>query len=510
MATPTLPNWLLPSIYSSSRFGDSVPPTWHVVFICPMEDTERVAMMAKLSSVDEEWPDRPQAQMRRLVEIPWLTDWVAPTSAVFTLFNDDPLIIIDDQSRIDHSAIIVWKASGESSPEAARVPISRANMLLGIAATGGLSPNYTRILPESKQETPIKTTKGVLPSHLSGLRLDPSTPTLISLVHLSTMAQENLESTIGHPIIIHNWPEHQEPCSRAQLYRMFQALKICHQGNDQAFALFIDDDADGHHIVRATGSSVPNVSDPGAKKLELTTLPFDQVRNFWTAAWNPESRTPSRMPRGPYMYNPAMWELNVFGGEPIVDPDDIAGSLDTSVIFILETMTPTELRKIQSEMFMGADEPFMWVDVSDRLVSPDMQGLLTYFESEEFANEAPPNNFLAVDRKTLSDAMEPIDEREDWESIIVASYEGGDVWFDDDMQRSFAHISTGYGYDRRDPEEAENAYINLKIANMSYDELCPDGQMVYWSAYRPWAEKHMGETFARSFSQEGMKVSSDI
>jgi hypothetical protein len=53
------------------------------------------------------------------------------------------------------------------------------------------------------------------------------------------------------------------------------------------------------------------------------------------------------------------------GGEPIVIPDDIAGSLDTSVIFVLEKMTPTELRKIRSELFNGvSDEQFVWVDVS--------------------------------------------------------------------------------------------------------------------------------------------------
>ncbi|RAK98086.1 uncharacterized protein BO80DRAFT_467223 [Aspergillus ibericus CBS 121593] len=510
MATPTLPFWLLPSIYSSSRFGESLPPTWHVVFTCPMEDPERVAMMTELSSTDEEWPERPQAQMRRLVEIPWLTDWAPPTSIVFTLIKDDPLIIIDDQSPVDHTAIIVWKSPGASSPEAARVPIDRANVLLGIAAKGELSSNYPRILPEPKQGPLIKTTKAILPPHLSGLRLDPTTPTLISLVHLPPNTQENLESTIGHRIIIHNWPPHQEPCSRAQLYRMFQALKICHPGNDQAFALFIDEDADSYHIVRATGSSVPNISDPGAKKVELSTLPFEQVQNFWTAAWNPESRTPSRMPQGPYRYNPAMWELHTFGGEPIVDPDDIPGSLDTSIIFILEPMTPTELRKIRSEMFTQSDEPYMWVDVSDRLISPDMQGLLAYFESEEFTHHAPPSQFLAIDRKTLSDAMDPIDEREDWEAIIVASYEGGDIWFEDEEHRAFGHISTGYGYDRKDFEEAEMAYINLKIENMSYDELCPDGRMVYWSAYRAWAENHMGGTFARSFGPEGMKVSSDV
>jgi hypothetical protein len=61
-----------------------------------------------------------------------------------------------------------------------------------------------------------------------------------------------------------------------------------------------------------------------------------------------------------------MWELDFFGGEPIVNPHDIASSLDASVIFVLEKMTLTELRKMRSELFKCVnDEQFMWVDVSD-------------------------------------------------------------------------------------------------------------------------------------------------
>ncbi|KAJ5127437.1 hypothetical protein N7448_008216 [Penicillium atrosanguineum] len=510
MAVADPPPWLLPSIYPSTRCKANTPPTWLVVFICPLEDIERTSMMTKLSSVDEEWPNSPRNEMRRLVEIPWLMDYKPPTSVIFHMLKEDPLIFIDDQSRADHSAIIAWKTSKESVPEAARVPIGRANMLLGIAVEGGLSSEYTRILPEPEEEKAVQVTR-----HLT-LYSTPFTPTLISLVHLSKTVQENIESMIDCPTIIHNWPENQEPCSRAQHYRMFQALKICREGNYQAFAFFIDDDAEGYHIVTAKGSSVPNFSDPEASKLELYTLPFDKVAQSWNAAWNPESHIPTRLPSGPYMYNPAMYEIQVSGGEPIVNPDDIAGSLDTDVVFILEQMTPTELRKIQSEMFTITEQNWMWVDVSDRLASPDIQGLLTYFESGAFTKYSPPNNFLAVDRKTLSDAIEPIDDRDDCEAIIVASYEEGDVWFHDDMYNTFGHISTGYGYERRDPEEADSDYISLSIENVSWSEMCGGSPIVYWSAYRAWAEEHSdgdnafkrfsGNLFARSFGLDGMKV----
>ncbi|KAJ5305851.1 hypothetical protein N7508_004866 [Penicillium antarcticum] len=299
---------------------------------------------------------------------------------------------------------------------------------------------------------------------------------------------------------------------------MFQALKISHESNYQAFALFIDevpedseesDRPGGYRIVNAKGSSFPHFSDEDGSKLEITTLPFDKVEEYWNAAWNPESRIPATVPKGPYKYNAAMWKLNKFGGDPIVNPDDIANSLDTSVIFVLEKMTETELRKIRWEIFRGcdSDENFMWVDVSDRLVSPDMQGLVTYFESGEFTNHSPPYHFLAVDRQTLADAMEPFDERDALEAIIVASYEAGDVWFSDDMNRSFGYISTGYGYYRGDYDEVQNIHINLVISNMSWDEMCQHSPVVYWSAYRKWAEENLGQSFSRSFGPGGMRTS---
>jgi hypothetical protein len=73
---------------------DRAPPTRLAVFICPMEDTERVEMIIKLNTVDEEWADRPQTAVGRLVDIRWLMDWTPPTSAIVTKMREDPLISI--------------------------------------------------------------------------------------------------------------------------------------------------------------------------------------------------------------------------------------------------------------------------------------------------------------------------------------------------------------------------------------------------------------------------------
>jgi hypothetical protein len=118
-----------------------------------MEDAQRVEIMTKLSTVDKEWTDRPEVEMRRMVEVPWLIDQTAPTSAIFDILREDPVIGVDVRTSIDDSAIIIWRDPINSIPEAARVPIGRANLLLGVAAQGRLSSEYVRILPQPKEHT---------------------------------------------------------------------------------------------------------------------------------------------------------------------------------------------------------------------------------------------------------------------------------------------------------------------------------------------------------------------
>ncbi|KAJ6087805.1 hypothetical protein N7467_006719 [Penicillium canescens] len=73
--------------------------------LSPWRTRSEFEMMIKLSTVDEEWADHPQAALRRLVEIRWLT-----TSAIITMMRDDPLISIDDLPRVDHTAVITQSA----------------------------------------------------------------------------------------------------------------------------------------------------------------------------------------------------------------------------------------------------------------------------------------------------------------------------------------------------------------------------------------------------------------
>jgi hypothetical protein len=62
---------------------------------------------------------------------------------------------------------------------------------------------------------------------------------------------------IGCQTIIHNWQETLEP---------------------PGFALFINEDPEGYHIVNTKGTNIPNFSDSDGSNLEISTLPLKSRR----------------------------------------------------------------------------------------------------------------------------------------------------------------------------------------------------------------------------------------
>lgn len=132
-----IPYWTLPQFCWPNRI--EYPPTWRVVFLLPLEDAELDQFMKRLVVVDNDWPDRPDAEPRRLLEMPWLYDIIPDTSIIapiFTRGRKEPLIFIDTQSMEDDTAIIAYQVEGQENPQSLRVPINRANLLLSAAVEG--------------------------------------------------------------------------------------------------------------------------------------------------------------------------------------------------------------------------------------------------------------------------------------------------------------------------------------------------------------------------------------
>lgn len=136
---PQLPYWQLPEFWLNKRVEQ--PPTWTVVFLLPLEETERDFFMKRLVIVDnlENWPDRPDAEPRRLLDVPWPFDFTPDSSIISAIFKrgeGQPLIIIDEQSRMDNTAILLYRSEGQDDHRILRAPIHRANLLLSAAAEG--------------------------------------------------------------------------------------------------------------------------------------------------------------------------------------------------------------------------------------------------------------------------------------------------------------------------------------------------------------------------------------
>lgn len=160
-------------------------------------------------------------------------------------------------------------------------------------------------------------------------------------------------------------------------------------------------------------------------------------------------------------------------------------------VFNLESMTVEELQTIREELFSDVDQELEWIDLSQKLESPDMEGLMDYFESKDFEQHSPPDLFIAVDRKTLRIANKPADERNESRSVIVASSNGGLLWFKDDMEDTHGSIDTGYGFQRSSVEDSITAVVNLSVGNMDFDELFCRPEFIYWSGYHSWASSNL-------------------
>ncbi|KAJ5080954.1 hypothetical protein N7456_013664 [Penicillium angulare] len=164
-------------------------------------------------------------------------------------------------------------------------------------------------------------------------------------------------------------------------------------------------------------------------------------------------------------------------------------------IFILESMTEYEIQNIETALLARGldDDEFAWVDVSSKLESPDMEGLLAYFESEENEMKSPPSYFLAVDREAVRITNLPAEEQERECPIILASKDGGRLRFGDELSDIHSSLNLGYGFEALEIQNAVNAVVNLSVGNMDFGELAAGPEYLYWKRYQAWVDENLDE-----------------
>ncbi|KAI9035138.1 alpha/beta-hydrolase [Aspergillus affinis] len=536
MLSPSeFPNWQLSQPYDLSVFSE--PPSWVVVFLCKTDDENYERILKRLCTLDKTWDDVPPGQMRRLLPMPWIRDFSPPISVIFQIFEEtgysDGLVFIDEQSLQDDTAVILNGYYGPERVEAARVRMDRANLALAASQERSLAavmPNFdeVKIIPERKSQDHLGGQYEMvyrLPPHLpADFEPKRSTLTLISLVHLS---ETEASAILSQPwtneqienVEILNWPDDQSPCSRAEMYRIFQAVKTPGSPNiDQAFAMFIDTSEEREHSI-IFAKEWQKEGERGDNTVQLSAVKdLSDAVGIWHLIWNP-SLNHSRggvVRCNDFRVNPSLFYSHKLddGFENINNPDEIVVSNDACLVFVLEKMGDRDVRTTCDEVLSEIEETVRFVDVSHVIKTPDIEGLVAFFESPEFiqSGQEIPRYFFAVDRLSLEAARG--DEEEAACIIIAGRKDLGMLVAKPDEERlrdgdePYGHQCLGYDYARLNACGAAEAWTGLDVMTMESYEISEEVKTAFFGTVSTWAEdkqvwlKDRGQQFYPAYHPE--------
>ena len=324
---------------------------------------------------------------------------------------------------------------------------------------------------------------------------------LISLVHLTDEKRDEIKAAIGGSVdiphvVIYNWPADREPCSRAELYRIFQATKPPYQeAVDETFSMFIDQDEtrDGAYCIILAQKTFS-----GRRPILLHTLrDIGDALGFWHAIWNPfeHGRRGTRL-------NNARVNTTLFDGPlrarkcpfevvPCPDHFNFFTAQTDYCCFVLSQMTETQFRHVRQKLFSEVEDTMQFIDAAKLVRTPDIPGLMAYFESDQYVKSGQdelPQFFLAIDDKTLTGVA----DGETMDLVIVADRRAlcADIY--DDNGNCYGSWSPGYAYSRLDAEMAVNLCTSLSVCNMDFVECCEDPEFSCWSMFQRWKDANEG------------------
>lgn len=326
-----------------------------------------------------------------------------------------------------------------------------------------------------------------------------------------------LKSVIGTSkdipnVEIVNWPGGKEPGTRDDLYRIFQHVEPNFKDIDESYVLFLDEDkqagSNKYHILRAKQVVIPD--NFGQRDSVVDVVSFtekERALEFWDIIWNPFGRGHRTVMVSSARVNPILFNHPPGNGasfkhgafsDMIPNPDKVVFQPRNHglqlPVFVLEEMSSRDIQTTRSYILSHElDYPVLY-DISKRIPSPDMQGMMAYFESEEFlkTDQEPPSEFIAVDRTTLSLAKQdgPYGEVDETDAMIIASEEPLRLQIQDDQDEIYAHICLGYAYGRQDPEEANSTWCNVSISNMYFTECVENVSWVRWASVQDYTDEN--------------------
>lgn len=320
-------------------------------------------------------------------------------------------------------------------------------------------------------------------------------------MHLSDDKRDEIKASIESSdavpnVVIYNWPADREPCTRAEMYRTFQATKPPYQEEvDETFSLFIDQDSSGDYCILLVRETIS-----AGTPLFLSTLrDVEDASRFWHAVWHPfehgrrgtqcdSVRVNTTLFDGPLRSRSVPIEV-----VPCPDHFDFSGADNDYCCFILSPMTETQFRHVRQKLFSWVEDRMQFINVSKLVPTPDIPGLMTFFESDQYVQSGQdelPNFFLAIDDKTLK-GVEDKDTMVDEDTmglVLVAERAGLSVQVCDTDNKPFASWAPGYGYCRLDAYRAVNTCTGLSVCNISFSEWCDEPEFSCWSGFQGWKD----------------------
>lgn len=512
-----IPKWQLPKALEGPSYGEK--NALAVFFLCPLDESEIGEVCKRIFVIDESWTERPDGELKPVVPVPWIHSQTPPLSTIFDIRGS---MFIDEESIRTDTAIVVQSA-GDRDSKVARVPIGRMNLIAQSLMSGEIlfselvSPSAV-ISIEQPQADPFEPAAQqssephhAFPYHLPGyLKMEPLKLTLISLVYLSEHEITRLKDTVTmseqiSDVIIYNWPDEENPCSRENLYRLFSQLELdIHADCDETFALFIDRKCDGsyqilraHKYIRRNNQGVNEDFDE--QFINLRDLKEPRLAtDFWHIMWNPWADGKKGTSWNGYRVNSTLFnsQNTMYGNydEIVPNPDKLVIG-DYDPIFVLSPMADADLRLIRSYIMRDAENRFCLYDVSKKLKSPDIRSLMQCFN--EFTE--PPVYFMAVDSTSLEIARSAMSQvqsskREKIDvsrALLVASDEPINVVFMDDGEFDcYAKVRLGYAYARQSVYDAFSTCINLSLRNMYFFECVEIEDVVTWGYVDEWLKSN--------------------
>ncbi|KAH9909918.1 hypothetical protein F4778DRAFT_24797 [Xylariomycetidae sp. FL2044] len=509
------------------------------VFLTPATKDERDAVLGDLEKArgTPSYPEFPDASKYPLRHIPWIRRSLPATAqAIQEIMCSQQglqcLIVVDRQTMLERAqngvqgtaVAVVWNERigvGESwkrDMRAVRVQLDRAHSLIASVIASqwkkslpDLMPDYEDCkldlsgvrdfltLPQPGEKRSLAQTSHddgdyiyILPAHLpSDLTLSYETPTFISLVHLEQAEIEDLKSTIKESetnlpedappiqdIQILNWPANQQPCSREEMYRIFQAIRTPSPDRaDETLAFFIDkenyplDPEEPPGIIVATSRRNKEAYTQKQRRSHETGMEVDQmsppedILKLWHSVFYP--------PKPADRQHVGVRYRTCYSKERVSDPErPTCGDTGTSwYIFLLCPMTEAQIRRIRDWATRHVEQDCVqFVNVAKHLRTPDLASLLHLFKSDEFKNYSDmPMDFVAIDEEAVDDEYMCIVA-----SSITKSHrcEGG---------QEVGYDYVGFEWERGSYEAAADAHVQLSVANMHFDEMFGDPERIYWS-----------------------------